>query len=96
MSSNKLVATQIQDQPLRKNVIPDLRTAGLLAKWPMIGFILFMFGSLVFAGLTFNLLAQGPLLAWDHEIANTLPAIGLKSPAFVKTIMNSGFYLGKE
>lgn len=96
MTANKLVGTQILGKSLRKTGLFDLHSAGLLAKWPMVGFFLFLFGSLVFAGLSYNLVAHGPLLAWDHAIANTLPAIGLKSPAFVKTIMDSGFYLGKE
>lgn len=55
-----------------------------------------MFGSLMFGGLTYNLFAHGPLLGWDKLLANTLPAIGLKSPVFVKYIMNAGFYIGKE
>jgi undecaprenyl-diphosphatase len=57
---------------------------------------MFIFGSLMFAGLTYNLLAQGPLLAWDRVLANSLPAIGLASPPFVKGLMSMGFYLGKE
>jgi undecaprenyl-diphosphatase len=74
----------------------DLRSSGLLAKQPFIGLFMFIFGSLMFGGLTYNLFAHGPLLAWDKTLANTLPAIGLKSPAFVKGLMNAGFYLGKE
>jgi undecaprenyl-diphosphatase len=57
---------------------------------------MFIFGSLVFGALTYNLYNNGPLLAWDKTIANTLPAIGLKSPPIVKTIMDSGFYLGEQ
>jgi len=90
------MSNPIQEKTMQKNVFSGLRAPGLLAKQPMIGLILFVFGSLMFAGLTLNLLAQGPLLEWDKVIANTLPAIGLQSPAFVKDLMTAGFYLGKE
>lgn len=96
MIANKMMATRVQDHPPRKNAIIDLRAPGLLAKWPMIGLIMFIFGSLIFGGLTYNLLAQGPLLEWDRMLATTLPAIGLQSPAFVKILMVAGFYIGKE
>ena len=55
---------------------------------------MFIFGSLMFGGFTYNLYTHGPLLEWDRVLANTLPAIGLKSPAFVKYLMIAGFYVG--
>jgi membrane-associated phospholipid phosphatase len=96
MTPNTMIANSVQDQPPRKKVLIGLRAPGLLAKRPIIGLLMFIFGSLMFGGLTYNLLAQGPLLAWDRVLANTLPAIGLQSPAFVKVIMAAGFYMGKE
>lgn len=95
MSTNTLT-NPVQELQPRKVVSSGLHAPGLLARWPVIGLSLFIFGSLVFAGLTINLFAQGPLLAWDHALANILPAIGLASPPFVKILMNTGFYLGKE
>src|SRR5512133_2727631 len=96
MFSKPITATNVQDLPQNKNGFSGLHAPGLLAKWPIIGIMMFIFGSLVFGALTFNLFAHGPLLTWDSAIANTLPAIGLKSPPFVKDIMVAGFYLGKE
>jgi undecaprenyl-diphosphatase len=96
MTANDMIATRVLDKPLPKKVASHLGAPGLLAKWPIIGVIMFLFGSLMFGGLVYNLRAQGPLLAWDRVIANTLPAIALKSPAFVKGIMDAGFYIGKE
>ncbi len=96
MTATTLTETRVQDRRPCKEAVIDLCAPGLLAKWPMIGLILFIFGSLVFGALSYNLLAQGPLLVWDKLIANTLPAIGLKSPAYVKTLMDTGFYIGKE
>lgn len=96
MTANTKMATHVKgDQPRRKSVL-DLRASSLLAKWPIIGLSIFIFGSLMFGALTYNLFTQGPLLAWDKAIANTLPAIGLKGPAFVKRLMAAGFYMGKE
>jgi undecaprenyl-diphosphatase len=96
MSSKTITAATVNDIGQHKNDITGLRAPGLLAKWPVIGISMFIFGSLVFGALTYNLYAHGPLLAWDKAIANTLPAIGLQSPPFVKDIMVAGFYTGKE
>ena len=96
MTANKITATQLKYPPAHKNAIMDFRAPGLLAKWPVIGLIMFIFGSLVFAGLTYNLLAQGPLLAWDRAIANTLPAIALKGPGYLKGLMDAGYIIGDQ
>jgi len=96
MTANTKTATRVQVDRLKNKAIVGLRAPGLLARWPGIGLFMFIFGSLMFGALTYNLFAHGPLLTWDTAIANTLPAIGLKSPTFVKIIMDTGFYLGKE
>src|SRR5512141_1384109 len=94
MATNKIVATHVQERQLRKADDIGVRSPDLLAKWPMIGLLMFLFGGLVFGGLTYNLVAQGPLVAWDKALATTLPAIGLKSAAILKPIMDAGYYLG--
>jgi len=91
-----MIASRVQHQSPRQDVFTDLRAPGLLAKWPIIGLLMAIFGSLTFAALTYNLFAHGPLLEWDRMLANTLPAIGLRSPAFVHSLMDIGFYMGKE
>ena len=96
MTAKTVVATGVQDQSAPKNVSAGLRSPGLLARYPMIGIFMFIIGSLVFGALFYNLRAHGPLLAWDNMIANTLPAIGLHSPAFVKGLMEAGFYIGDQ
>lgn len=96
MAGHTITRTSLQEHAPSKDIPLDLRSSGLLAKRPIIGVIMFIFGSLVFGALTYNLFAQGPLLIWDRELANTLPAIGLKSPLIVMYIMDAGFYLGKE
>jgi membrane-associated phospholipid phosphatase len=96
MTANSKLVIRTQDDRSQNEIVEGLRAPGLLAKWPGIGLFMFIFGSLMFGGLTYNLYAHGPLLVWDKALANTLPAIGLKSPAFVKGLMNVGFYMGKE
>lgn len=95
MTTNKIAVARVQDHTTHKNLRIDLRSPGWLAKWPMIGIVMFIVGSLLFGGLTYNLVAQGPLLNWDTALANTLPAIGLHSPSYVKGIMDAGFYTGQ-
>ena len=96
MSGHRIAAPQIQTRQNSRFIGLDLRSPELLRRRPVIGLILFLFGSLVFSALTYNLFANGPLLALDRRIAFTLPAIGLKSPPYVKSIMDGGFYLGKD
>jgi membrane-associated phospholipid phosphatase len=91
MTTNKMMAAHIQRHDTGESVFTD---SGLLAKWPVIGLLMFVLGLLMFGGLTYNLVTQGPLLKWDVSLANTLPAIGLRSPSFVKVIMQAGYYIG--
>jgi len=94
MKANGMMATHIQVQQLRKGDTSGLRSPGMFAKWPMIGLIMFLVGGLAFGALTYNLLAQGPLLQWDRTLASILPVIGLQNPATLKPIMNAGYYIG--
>ena len=59
MTANTKVAPHIQAHQPPKSDSRGLRSPGLLAKWPMIGLLMALFGGLVFAGLTYNLVAQG-------------------------------------
>jgi membrane-associated phospholipid phosphatase len=96
MATSEMLAAGVQDHPSRGNVHTGLRTPGLLAERPIIGLIMFIFGSLLFGGLAYNLVAHGPLLGWDVMLARILPAMALSSPAFVKSIMDAGFYIGNQ
>jgi hypothetical protein len=86
MSSKTITSSYVQDNSTHKNDSSGLRSSNLLAKWPAIGISMFIFGSLVFGALTYTLYNNGPLLAWDRTIANTLPAIGLKSSPIVRQV----------
>lgn len=94
MATDKTIAAPLQEQQLHKEDDIGLRSPGLLAKWPLIGLLLFLVGGMTFGALTINLLAQGPLLVLDKMLATVLPAIGLQHAAILKPIMDSGFYIG--
>jgi len=96
LTANDGSTIRVQDQQPRKRVVTDLPASGMFAKWPIIGFMMFVFGGLVFGGLTLNLMNHGPLLDWDRSIANTLPAIALKGPPFLQTFMDAGYYIGDQ
>jgi len=94
MTANAKTANPVQDLQLGKNDSASVRSPGLLAKWPMVGLLMFLFGALAFGGFAYNLVAQGPLLAWDKTLATSLPAIGLRHVTTLKPIMDAGYYLG--
>lgn len=96
MSANKLVSAPAETHSPRKKELTGSNTAGLLGRQPIIGLILFLFGGLLFAGFTINLVDHGPLLAWDQAVANTLPAMGLQGPPFLHPLMDAGFYIGDQ
>lgn len=96
MSTNKSTAVEFAVQPEHKNELTGSHAAGLLARKPYIGLILFIFGSLVFAGMAFNLTANGPLLVWDQDLAKTLPYMALNGPAFLQPLMYAGFLIGDQ
>ncbi len=96
MASITTASSRVKNKKQEENLSRVLPAPHLLARWPIIGWVMFIFGGLLFGALTYNLYAHGPLLQWDRALANTLPAIGLKSPVFVKYLMIAGFYLGKD
>ena len=94
MATHTNIAAHVPGHQLGKKDSTGVRSPDLLAKWPMIGLLMFLLGGLAFGALSYNLVAQGPLLAWDKALATTLPAIGLKNPAILKPLMDAGYYIG--
>lgn len=80
----------------RSNILDHLSTVGLLARQPLIGFILFAVGILIFGAFGFSLRTQGPLIQADLPVANGLHKIALNSPSFVLPVMIFGSFLGRE
>ena len=78
------------------NASDDLRSPGLLARWPLLGSILFIAGSLGFAALAYNLQTSGPLIQLDTTLYHDLYAKALAAPARTNEILLFGFFVGKE
>ncbi|MBS3172322.1 phosphatase PAP2 family protein [Candidatus Woesearchaeota archaeon] len=71
-----------------------LRSPGLLGRKPIIGLLMFIFGSLVFAIIAYNVVNQGPLIKYDLPIAESLHTLALKSSPLVIDIMLAGYPIG--
>ncbi len=63
------------------SMLDHLRTLGLLARWPLIGTVLFVLGLALFGGFAYSLETNGPLDREDMPVGNGLHAIALHSPA---------------
>ncbi|HKG53178.1 MAG TPA: phosphatase PAP2 family protein [Anaerolineales bacterium] len=74
----------------------DLRVPGWLAKWPIIGILMFLVGSLMFGALAYNVWTRGPLLQWDVPITTELHNEAVKEPPRIIELLLFGFYVGKE
>ncbi len=73
----------------------DLRTPGLLARWPVIGLVMVVLGLSVFSLMAINLQTNGPLIPVDLAVDNSLHATALQGLPFIKDMMIFGFYLGE-
>ena len=74
----------------------DLRVPGLLAKWPVIGVIMILFGSLMFGALAYNVWTKGPLLQWDVPLSRELHNEAVQEPPRIIELLTFGFFVGKE
>jgi undecaprenyl-diphosphatase len=73
-----------------------LRALGWFRRWPALGLIMILLGGLAFAGLSYNLVAHGPLLQVDNSVHKELLAEAKTAPPIVNEIMLFGFFIGKE
>ena len=78
------------------NTTAGLRAPGLLAKWPVIGLIMFLIGASIFGTLAYNVWTKGPLLQWDAPLTAQLHAEAVKEPPRIIELVIFGFYVGKE
>jgi membrane-associated phospholipid phosphatase len=74
----------------------DLRVPGWLAKWPIIGILMFLIGSLMFGALAYNVWTKGPLLQWDVPVTTELHNEAVKEPPRIIELLIFGFFVGKE
>ena len=84
------------DNKLDSQSSVDLRVPGWLAKWPVVGLLLVLVGSLTFGAFAYNVQTHGPLLQWDLPLSKTLHTDAVNSPARVIELLIFGFFVGKE
>jgi membrane-associated phospholipid phosphatase len=73
-----------------------LRSPGLLAKWPIIGLTMFLFGGIIFGVLAYNLKTNEAFLQWDMTIAKTFRDAQINAPwSWMENIL-FGCFVGKE
>jgi len=74
----------------------DLRAPGWLAKWPVIGVMMFLVGSLMFGAFAYNVWTKGPLLQWDVPLSKEFHNEAVKEPPRIIELLIFGFFVGKE
>ena len=74
----------------------NLRTPGLLGKWPLIGLMLILVGVCLFGVTAVSVQTHGPLLQSETGIVNDLHATALQSSPFIRGVMILGYYVGQE
>lgn len=73
-----------------------LRSPDILVRHPVFCITLILVCCLIFGLLAFLIHTQGPLVRWDIAAANNMHLAALSSPAWVKGIMLSGYYIGQQ
>jgi undecaprenyl-diphosphatase len=86
----------VTDTRLDPKTSSDLRVPGWLAKWPMVGIVMVLVGSLIFGALAYNVWTKGPLLQWDVPVATELHNEAVKEPPRIIELLIFGFFVGKE
>ena len=74
----------------------DSHRTGLLGRKPVIGFIMFILGVLIFILLAYNLVHNGPLIKWDISTAEYFHSIALNTSPWIIDIMIAGYYIGLQ
>jgi undecaprenyl-diphosphatase len=91
-----MISTPIQRENTHRKYAGELRSPDLLAKYPLIGILMFLVGILIFSVIAFYVHQKGSLVQWDISIGNRMHESALHSPAWIKSIMLAGFYIGLQ
>jgi undecaprenyl-diphosphatase len=83
-------------QQLSRSPLQGLHSSGLFAKSPIIGLILFLFGSLTFGVLAYQLNTNEAFLQWDMTVSKTFRAAQTNAPWSLMENILFGCFLGKE
>lgn len=85
-----------RDRSLSQNSSQGLRVPGWLAKWPVVGVILFLVGSLLFGAIAYNVWTNGPLVQDDVTLAQEAHTDAVNTPPRIIEFLIFGFFVGKE
>jgi undecaprenyl-diphosphatase len=91
-----MISTSIQREKTHGKYFGELRSPDLLAKYPLIGILMFLVGTLIFSFIAYYVHQKGSLVQWDTSIGNRMHETALHSPAWIKNIMFAGFYIGLQ
>src|SRR6266498_544040 len=96
MATSSNARPYYQDQPLIRGSLRDLRSPGVFAKWPIIGLMMFLVGSLAFGALAYEVKTNIALLQWDTATAQAFHTALQNIPSPFVEYLIFGFFLGRE
>jgi undecaprenyl-diphosphatase len=73
-----------------------LRVPGWLARWPIVGVVLFLVGSLLFGAMAYNVWTESPLVQEDVTLAQEMHADAVNTSSRIIEFLIFGFFVGKE
>jgi undecaprenyl-diphosphatase len=79
-----------------EDAFQGLRAPGMFKRWPLLGILLILIGSLSFGALGYSVMTHSPLVQLDQSIYETLIAKAKTAPARINELMIFGFFLGKQ
>jgi undecaprenyl-diphosphatase len=90
------MSLSIRDNIFQGSTFQGLRSPGLFAKRPIIGLVLFLFGTLIFGALAYSLKTNKAFVQWDMGIATAFHVAEPNVPWPYMENLLFGFFLGKE
>jgi len=96
MTPDRNSKPSVQQNTFSRNTRQGLRSPGLFAKWPTIGLMMFLVGSLTFGLLAYHLRTNEAFLQWDMTLAKTFRAAQTNAPWRLMENILFGCFLGKE
>ena len=96
MTTNSNIRLSVQKNMSGSTVLQDLRSSGVFAKWPAIGILMFLLGSLIFGVLAYGVTTNQSLLQWDATTAETIHANMRNIPSQLVEYVIFGFFVGRE
>ena len=96
MTTDSNIRLNMPENTLSRNVSRNLRSTGLLAKWPIIGLTMFLLGIITFSALAYQVSTNGPVLEWDKSATRALHIDNMDIPGGLVEYVLFGFFVGRE